>query len=85
MWKIIVLFVFNKIGKKDFWINCNLVYLKFIINLLYCYVLYIYNVYVCIKIDRYILVILLRLNVVNNKCRNLSIEIFVEENLDLGR
>lgn len=85
MWKIIVLFVFNKIGKKDVWINCNLVYLKFIINLLYYYVLYIYIVYVCIKIDRYILVILLRLNVVNNKCRNLSIEIFVGENLDLGR
>lgn len=77
--------VFNKIGKIDVWINCNLVYLKFIINLLYCYVLYIYNVYVCIKIDRYILVILLRLNVVNNKCRNLCIEIFVGENLDLRR
>lgn len=85
MGKIIVLLVFNKTGKKDVWINCNLVYLKFIINLLYCNVLYIYNVYVCIKIDRYILVILLRLNVVNNKCRNLIIEIFVGENLDLGR
>lgn len=85
LWKIIVLLVLNKTGKKDAWINCSLVYLKFIINLLHCYVLYIHNVYACIKTDRHISATLSRLNVPNNKCRNLSIEIFAGENPDSGR